>query len=114
MPISITSLYKRLFGANGPIPGNVIDMAEHGRAGGDGDSQGFKYTGAIPESLREATDSGDANVTYIGLAKLGAVTTEAVWQIRKIDETSGTAITFANGSDNYDSKWSDRESLSYS
>ncbi len=112
--MSVTSLYRKLFGLKGPVSGSVIDMAEHGRAGGESDAQGFKYTGAIPESLREATDSTDANISYIGLAKPGAVTTEAVWQIRKIDETSGTEITFADGSDNYNSKWSDRESLSYS
>lgn len=62
--------------------------------------------------LRTATDSGDSLVTYLGMAAPGAATSEARWQIRKIDENSGTEITWA-GTD-FDNVWDDREGLTYS
>lgn len=114
MGISVTDLYKQLFGKHGPADGSVIDMAEHGRAGGNSTKQGFKYIGDIQEAVRVDNKSGDDNITYIGKSYPGAGTDTANWQIKKIDETSGTVITFADGDDNYDNIYDDRESLSYS
>lgn len=66
------------------------------------------------KAVRTAEDSGDSNIQYIGLASVGSLTSAEVWQIMKVDETSGTVITFADGDDSYDNEWDERESLTYS
>jgi len=115
--INITSIYKQLFGANGPHPGNVIDMAEHGRAGGQSDQQGFKYTNSVDETM--LIDEASSTVTYIGWSYPGsnrkAGKADARWKIKKIDSTSiPTQIHYADGNDSYDNVWNDRSGLSYS
>lgn len=65
-------------------------------------------------ALQVATDSGDSNVTYVGKAAMGSATSAASWQIKKIDETSGTVITWADGNASFDNIFDNRESLSYS
>jgi hypothetical protein len=115
--MSLKSVYKILFGAHGPLPGNVIDMSEHGRAGGDKDSQGFKYTSDIEETslIHEATGK-----VYFGWATPGSNTTEgkadARWKIKCIDESvaDNTTVGWADGDTAYNNIWDDRESLSYS
>ena len=112
--MTIKSVYQNLFGKHGPIDGNVIDMSEHGRAGGLSSKQGFKYTGSIKESLQLAEDSGDANILYVGKSYPGALSSASVWQIMSINSTSGVIITYADGDDNYDNEYDERENLSYS
>lgn len=41
--MSITDIYKNLFGRKGIQDGNVIDMSEHGRVGGLSTGQPFKF-----------------------------------------------------------------------
>jgi hypothetical protein len=65
-------------------------------------------------AIRMAVDSGDENVTYIGKAQIGEATSAASWQIQKMDETSGTVITWCGGNDSFNNVWDDREELSYS
>lgn len=67
-----------------------------------------------PYALRVAVDSGDSNVTYVGKAAPGSLTSTQTWRIQKIDETSGTIITWADGDTDYDNEWDERENLSYS
>ncbi len=50
-------------------------------------------------------DYTTANVTYIGKARIKSSTSSAVWQIQKIDETTGMTITWADGDDSYDNIW---------
>jgi len=64
-------------------------------------------------AVRIAVDSGDSNITYVGKAQIGSATSDSVWQIRKIDETSGTVITWADGDDGFNNKWTEREALTY-
>lgn len=110
---TITDLYTQLFGKDHIKDGSVIDMAEHGRAGGVDSGQGFKYTSSVSENLRIAEDG---EITYIGTAKPGNNdTAEAYWQIIKITDTgTSTEIVHADGDDNYNNVWDDRASLSYS
>lgn len=54
-----------------------------------------------------------ANVTYVGKALVGADTSDELWQIKKVDTTSGVAVTFA-GNGAFTQIWDDRVSLSYS
>jgi len=59
-------------------------------------------------------DEASATVTYIGKAATGSATSTSVWQVQKIDTTTGTVITWADGNGNFDNVWDNRASLSYS
>jgi len=66
------------------------------------------YTTRIEE------DSGDANLTYIGNAVIGSSEASAVWQIKRLDATTGLIKLWRDGNDNFDNAWSTREAGSYS
>lgn len=54
-------------------------------------------------------------VSYAGKAVPGSDISAAVWQIRKIVETAGDVqVLFADGSEEFNKKWTDHLSLSYS
>jgi hypothetical protein len=57
-----------------------------------------------------ATDSTDSNITYIGKAAKGALTSASVWQIKIIDKTSGVSISFKGDVDTFTHEWDERES----
>lgn len=52
-------------------------------------------------------------VTYVGKAPPGALESDAVWQIMKIDETEDLSITWALGKSSFTNRWSQRTSLAY-
>lgn len=109
----ISDLYIQLFGKGSIKDGTVIDMAEHGRAGGVSTGQGFKNT----KNVEELTyiDVSSSTVTYIGYAKTGIATSSASWQIKKILVSGNvTSISYADGNDDYDNVWDNRDSLTYS
>ncbi len=54
-----------------------------------------------------------ATYTYIGLADAGSAEGSAVWQVKRMTNTSLT-IVFADGNTNFDNVWANRASLSYS
>lgn len=117
--MTITELYRIIFGKSHITDGSVIDMAEHGRSGGDKDAQGFKYTSEIEETM--LVDEASSTVTYIGWAKVGSDTTagkaDNIWKIRKIDTTDSNdqkVSTWADGNTSYDNVWNDRTTLTYS
>lgn len=54
---------------------------------------------------------------YVCTASLGSVVTSAVWQIKRVDTTSGVVIKWADGNDNFDNVATDLatvQGLSYS
>lgn len=53
-------------------------------------------------------------VTYVALAAPGSVQSDAVWQVKRIDETTGTVITFADGDAEFNNVASDLTALDYS
>lgn len=110
--MAIVDVYKLLFGRKGIADGNVIDMAEHGRAGGVSTGTAFKMSRDVDE--KTLVDEPDATTTYVGKAKQGGTTSDAVWQIKKIS-VSGTvtSITYADSDDLYDNIWDNRTSLNY-
>ena len=59
-------------------------------------------------------DSGDSNIEYVGSAPIGSATSAAVWKIKKINYTTGTIILYADGNENFDNIFDNREALSYS
>lgn len=52
-------------------------------------------------------------VTYIAIAKPGTLQSESKWQVQKIDKTTGTVITWADGNANFDNLATDLTSLEY-
>ena len=48
------------------------------------------------------------NVTYVGKAATGSLTNAAVWQIRKIDVTTGMVLTWADGDALFNNIWDNR------
>lgn len=63
-----------------------------------------------PSAKQEATrldDTTTASVTYVGKAPVGSSNAGAVWQIQKIDETTGLVITWG-GTGLYDQVWNNR------
>lgn len=67
--MTITDLYRTLFGKGAIRDGSVIDMAEHGRVGGLSTGQGFKYVQDIGGMAIEEYD-------YVSMALSGGDTTE--------------------------------------
>ena len=54
------------------------------------------------------------SITYVGQAPVGTATSVALWQMQKIDNTSGVVVTWADGNDAYDNVWDDYATLTYS
>ena len=81
---------------------------------------GVEYDGANivrKQSEQTATridDTTTANTTYIGKAPIGSATSSAVWQISKLDTSSGLIKTWADGDASFNNVWDDRVSISYS
>lgn len=56
-------------------------------------------------------DQSSSTIIYLGEGLFGALTSEAKWKIKKIDLSSGVAIT--SSSENFDQIWDNRASLTY-
>ena len=65
-------------------------------------------------ATRLVVDSVNPKISYAGKALAGSSPSSAVWQIKKLDETSGTLITYADGNTDLDNIFDNRESLNYS
>ena len=69
----------------------------------------------VPKAEQTLIDQVNGNLIYIGHALLGNATSDAVWQILRIQTVgSVTSIQQADGSLDYTKVWDDRASLSYS
>jgi hypothetical protein len=69
-------------------------------------------TGSSP--LTKRFEEASAGVYYLGEAKLGSATSEAVWRIQKIIETGPLLeILWADSDSNFDNVWNDRAILTY-
>lgn len=56
----------------------------------------------------------DGLVTYVAKAVIGSSQASAVWQAKKIDETTGVVITWADGNSDFDNVATDLTALTYS
>jgi len=78
---------------------------------------GYGYDGvALQRTVADSmamkiTEAG--TVTYIGIAAPGTAQSTALWQCMKIDESSGTVITYADGNASFDNVATDLTSLTY-
>lgn len=52
-------------------------------------------------------------ILYIGKAPIGSSTASAVWQISKLDTSSGLSKTWADGDSDYNNIWANHASLTY-
>ena len=74
----------------------------------------------IPTKIENTTDDQALKMTvvgsvnYIGVAAPGSSQSNPVWKCKKIDETTGMVITWADGNAKYDNLATDLTSLSYS
>ena len=60
-------------------------------------------------------DDVGGNISYLGEALPGSLTSAPVWRIRKLNmASSDLVITWADGNDNFDNIWDNRLSLTYS
>ena len=59
-------------------------------------------------------DEASATITYVGKAAIGSATSAAVWQVMRMNSTTGVVITWADGDDEEDNVWDNRASLRYS
>lgn len=60
-------------------------------------------------------DEYNSTITYVGRAKHGAATSDAVWQIYRIYKNGTvTRISYADLNERFDNIWDDRTILSYS
>ena len=93
--------------AQDPDTGNFVNVGA--ADGGDG-SFGIR-TGESALAVR-IDDSNDPT-TYIGKAPIGSATSSAVWQVAKLDTTSGLVKTWADSNASFDNVWDNRASLTY-
>jgi hypothetical protein len=77
--------------------------------GFDGQSAQFNQASSLALKI---TESGGA--TYIAVAAPGTNQDAARWQCKKVDESDGVVITWADGNANFDNIATDLTALSYS
>jgi hypothetical protein len=68
----------------------------------------------VQYTTRLAEDSGNPDILYVGQAVPGSSPDNPVWRIKRVNTSSGIIIQWADGNDNFDNIWNNRESLSYS
>lgn len=73
------------------------------------DSTGNIFDG---NQAQKVTTVGTVN--YIAVAPPGTLQSEAKWQVKKVDETTGVVITWADGNANFDNQATDLTALTYS
>lgn len=95
--------------------GNIqpsLDLDEHAHIGvPGGEGAGAKRTQIAPMAIK-LIESG--SIKYLAMAAPGSQDTDAVWQARKIDTTSGVVITWADGDSNFNNQANNLASLTYS
>ena len=72
---------------------------------------GSSYQTVSNTYATKVTVSG--SITYVGKAAPGSAQSSAVWQCMKIDESSGTIVTWADSNANFDNVATDLTALSY-
>lgn len=83
------------------------------RVGNYETSDGIKWHRTGTQFAVQIDDATTANTIYIGKASIGSNTSSAVWQIAKLDTTSGLVKTWANGGASFSNIFDNRTSLTY-
>lgn len=90
----------------------VMDREEHKHLGNDENQLAGKGVIDIGFYALKVTEVG--SVTYVAVAAPGTAQATAKWQVKKIDQTSGVVVTWADGDCNFDNVSTDLTSLTYS
>ena len=109
--MSVLDVYRNLFGRKSLNDGDIISLAEHGRAGGLSSGQPFKFTDFINYSIK-ITESG--SYTYVAYANPGTAESAAAWKVMRMDDSTGIRILWADGYLEFDNIATDLTALSYS
>lgn len=113
--VNITDIYRLLFGRSGTNKASDVDIAEHGRAGGDPIKQPFKFTSGVKYKLKIERD-GQGNPKYLGFTNPGVLESETGWQICFLTfdgQNNVTDLQYADGSTEYNFVWDDRATYTY-
>ena len=72
-----------------------------------------QYAVQVDKYATHVSDPGE--FIYLGQAEPGSVTSAAVWRVKRIrvDSDPEIQLLFADGNENFDNIWDNRESLSY-
>lgn len=74
---------------------------------------GVNFQRGVAECMAtKVTVSG--NYTYVAVSAPGTAQSSALWQVQKVDTTTGTVITWADGNANFDNVATDLTALTYS
>lgn len=87
----------------------ILQIPVRAQVGFDG--QGLQRNIADSMAIKITEEN---NVRYLAMAAPGTLESEAKWAVRKIDETSGMVITWADSNTNFDNVASDLTVLTYS
>lgn len=68
---------------------------------------------AVPVYAQLKVDVASPTVVYVGEASPGAATSDSVWNIFKVDTSTGVSITFAERDSGYKYIWDDRATYTY-
>lgn len=65
------------------------------------------------ENYTLLVDEVSGTISYIGQAPIGSATSSSVWQIFKLDSSSGLTLKWADSTDAFSKIWDDRATYSY-
>jgi len=74
---------------------------------------GTKIFRAQSSNVAVRFDPTNDPILYLGKAPIGTTTSDAKWQISKLDTSSGFVKTWADGDADFDNVWDNRTSLTY-
>lgn len=77
------------------------------------DGEWYNWDPTDSPTLQTRLDDSNDPILYSGKASIGSATSAAVWQIARLDTTSGVIKTWAGGG-TFTEVWDDRAGLSYS
>jgi hypothetical protein len=68
----------------------------------------------LQQKMVTRVDEASGTVTYIGIASVGTLASEAKWQIYRMTISgTETIIEYADGNAEFDNVWNNRASLTY-
>tara|TARA_R110000851_G_C13089506_1_gene566731 strand:+ start:1575 stop:1874 length:300 start_codon:yes stop_codon:yes gene_type:complete len=84
----------------------------------ENNSNAVVYTtniGGVDTSVLDTLIDTVGTLTYIGKSSAGAIESEAVWQVKRVEDLGGgdVNIRFANGSASFVAIWDNRAAFTY-